>query len=170
MGKIVKFDSHENTAESIKEKAWIPKLIRGMVYFAYSWYQSRICKVLDGVICVSPNAVDYFKRLNNSIEVITNFPILNEYDNNVKKRQIVFAGGISEQWNHYEIIEALYGIEDCKYILCGPITDDYLNKLKLSKGWGKVDYRGIVPHTEVMDILSESLIGIALLKPGNNTD
>ena len=40
LGKKVIFDSHENTAESVLEKTWIPKPLRGMIYHIFTAYQA----------------------------------------------------------------------------------------------------------------------------------
>ena len=170
-GKKVVFDSHEFYSGTIKEKSYIPKPFRHIAAKVYSAYEKNVCKRIDGVICASGAVVEYFRQFCNNVELITNFPIISDkphptYD----ERVIIYAGGISEQWNHDVIVKAIADIPEVTYVLCGRVSDSYLNKLKSLPGWNKVDYRGIVPHSEVPELMSSARIGMALLQPGLNTD
>ena len=171
-GKKVIFDSHEHTAEAILEKTYIPIPVRKLVYQWFKKQQQKVCKQLDAVISVTPNVVEYFKGINPQTWQIANFPIWQE---NViiptfKNAQIVFAGGISEQWNHHTILKILEKLNNCTYYLCGWGEESYINKLKSMAGWQKVKFKGKIPHDEVAKVLSESNVGMALLEPGRNSD
>lgn len=169
-GKKVIFDSHENVAESINEKTWIPFPLRKLVYFLYSRYEKTVCRKLDSVIYVSPNVEDFYRGLNTNPVLITNYPIFKEKKiSEEKERAIAFAGGISEQWNHHHIVKALEQIIECSYVLCGSVGNAYLTQLKALKGWDKVKFLGKIPHSKVAEVLSKSAIGLALLTPGKNT-
>ncbi len=172
-GKKVIFDSHEHTAEAVFEKEWLPSFIRKMVFEIYSAYQKRICKKLDAVVTVTPNIVNYFKAFQENTVQIANYPIFEEGINNIsskKKVQVAFAGGISSQWNHHIFLKALERIPQCKYCLCGSCSETYFESLKQLKGWKQVEFLGKIPHKEVATHLEESMIGLALLSPGRNTD
>lgn len=168
-GKIVIFDSHENTAEQIYEKEWIPIVIRGLIKKIYEKYQRYVCKNLDCIISVSPHICKYFEKFHDNVEMITNYPpfvpntLLDK-----KERVICYAGNISEQWNHKNIVRAINNIEDVKYLLLGRGTKSYLESLKNTEGWEKVDFRGEVPHEDVPVILEKAAIGVALLSYNRN--
>lgn len=169
-GKKVIFDSHENTAQSIKDKDYIPKVIRNSAFILYSAYEKFICKKLDAVIYVTPNLKSTFAKLNKHIVMITNYPILDDfitpsYSNN----RLFFAGVIISQWHHDEILEAMKDIDNVDYTLCGPVSEGYISHLKNHKSWNKVRYLGKVPNEQVRIEMSESSIGLALLQPDNNT-
>lgn len=169
-GKIVIFDSHENTVEQIKEKEWIPVFLRLIIYKAFDYYQHRTCKKFDGIITVTPHILDYFKTINKNVRMVTNYPVYKEVETNSKEkypRSICFAGGIQAQWNHKNIISALGNIDNVQYILCGP-SNDYLAELKNEKNWLKVDYRGRIPHEEVPDVLRRCCVGMSLVNHNNN--
>lgn len=172
-GKKVIFDSHEHTAESILEKTWITPLIRMPVYWAYSAYQSSVCHRLDAVVTVTPHMVDYFKKRNPKTVFVANYPMLEEMPAEMsaveKVKAIVFAGGISEQWNHGKIIAALERLPDCRYCLCGDGSADYMASLQEKSEWKQVDFLGKIPHKEVAERLSQCSIGMAVLTPGRNT-
>lgn len=172
-GKKVIFDSHEHTAESILEKTWITPLIRMPVYWAYSAYQSGICRKLDAVVTVTPHLVDYFRKRNPRTAFVANYPLLEEMPAECpaseKTRSIGFAGGISAQWNHEKIIAALEQLPDCRYCLCGAGEEDYMASLRAQAGWKQVDFLGKISHSKVFSKLVQCMVGMAVLTPGRNT-
>lgn len=171
-GKKVIFDSHEHTAEAILEKTYLPAPVRHSIHWAYSSYQASICRKLDAVISVTPNIVNYFREINSNTVQVTNYPC---YQENVVTPEsvtprLVFAGGISAQWNHHNILKALEQLPECTYCLCGPIDNGYDQTLRELPAWKQVDYLGRIPHTQVAGEMARSSVGLALLTPGRNTD
>lgn len=122
---------------------------------------------MDALVSVTPQIVEKLKCSNPNTVMITNYPILRNKEENTKNRyrgkNICFAGGISPQWNHENIIKAIESIEGVEYILAGDGSKHYLDKLKNLNGWKKVKYLGRIPHTEVAKIYDESMVGMALL-------
>ena len=171
-GKKVVFDSHEHTAESILEKTWLPTSVRGLVHWAFSSYQRSVCRQLDAVVSVTPNVVEYFQSYQSRSVQITNYPILDEKDPRPdwQSKRLIFAGGISSQWNHVRILEALDQLPDCRYCLCGPMDEGYEALLKQQASWLRVDYLGRIPYGQVAEEMQKSAIGLAVLTPGRNTD
>lgn len=171
-GKKVIFDSHENTAMSIKEKYYIPKVFRNIMYLAYKKYEEYVCNKLDAVIYVTPNIKTDFSRLNKNIVFLPNYPIVNSVDYHEPNRdstRLVFAGLITPSWSHRNIIEAIAGINGIEYTLCGNIGEEYLEELKKLSGWEKVNYIGKIPHDQVAVVLENSFIGVALMQPHLNS-
>ena len=171
-GKKVIFDSHEHTAGAILEKAWIPYFIRKTIYSLFSRYQKRVCSRLDAVVTVNPPLVQYFSAFQKHTIQVANFPILKPESPSEAKTQpwLVFAGGISAQWNHDTLVKAIAEIPECRYRLCGWGTEAYLDTLRALPGWKQVDYLGKIPHSQVDEELGHGMAGMALLSPGRNTD
>ncbi|MFA9375911.1 MAG: glycosyltransferase family 4 protein [Lachnotalea sp.] len=169
-GKKVIFDFHEDVSQQILFKIWIPKPIRKFVSVIYKKYEKDKAKEFDALITVTPKFVERLEKINPNTVMITNYPILEEKEEKVdskKKRAICFAGGISPQWNHENIISAIEGIDDIEYLLAGSGTEEYLEELKKLEGWKKVNYMGRIPHEKVKEIYNKSMIGMTLLS--NNT-
>lgn len=165
-GKKVIFDFHEDVSQQILYKEWIPRIIRSLVSKTYKLYEKNKAKKFDALITVTPKFVERLKKINSNTIMITNYPIINnrnEIKSINKKRAICFAGGISSQWNHENIIKAIESIDDIEYILAGSGSLEYLEKLKKLDGWSKVRYLGRIPHEKVYEIYSESMLGISLL-------
>lgn len=169
-GKKVIFDFHEDVSQQILFKEWIPQIIRKIISAIYKKYEKNKARNFDALITVTPKFVERLKQINPNTVMITNYPILKkkvECDKFIKKRAICFAGGVTPQWNHENIIKAIESVDDIEYILAGSGSQEYLEKLKKLKGWGKVRYLGRIPHEKVKDIYNESIIGMTLLS--NNT-
>lgn len=172
-GKKVIFDSHENTLNSIDEKKYIPKPLRNVIKKYYENLEKRVLKKVNAIVVVTPQMIDGYKDYNDNISVIPNYPIIdnisNINDNITVKRRFFFAGGITEQWSHREIINAIENIDDVEYHLYGKANDEYLESLKKLNGWGKVRYFGQVSFNTVQSEMAKAQFTFALLKPGKNT-
>ncbi len=171
-GKKVIFDSHEHTVGTISEKDYIPTPLRALVKFAYETYQAYVCKKADAVITATLNITEYFKSVGcKRVIDLCNFPLLHgkfvEPDYN--SRTLSFAGGLSVQWNHDFVINAINDIKDVTYVLCGS-DGSYVDGLRNLPGWEKVDFKGRMPFEEVANLLRRSAVGLSLLTPGANTD
>ena len=163
-GKKVVFDSHEDVLNQIMDKPWIPSIMRGIVSKVYSIYEKFSLKNYDAVISVTPHIVERLSKINPNTVMITNYPIIKS--NNIVyskgSNNICFAGGVTEQYHHENIISAIEHIDDVKYILAGSSTGEYVTRLKSLPGWRKVEYLGFISHSEVEKIYSKSALGIAL--------
>lgn len=164
LGKQVIFDSHEDVPEQIKSKNWIPRVLRKTIAYLYESFEKKSIKNYDAVITVTPHIVERLKNINNNTVMITNYPIidLDEKFPHAHCRAICFAGGITNQWNHHIILEAMSYVKNIKYILAGSGSEDYIKKLQNHKSWESVDYRGKIPFSEVKKLYLESSIGMAL--------
>lgn len=171
-GKKVIFDSHEDTLESILEKGWIPASARKTVHAWFKGQQETVCRQIDAVVTVTPHLADFFRRMNPRTVQIANFPVLSEAVPPAAPEPgtLVFAGGVSRQWNHHTIVRALEALPECRYRLCGPVEGVYLQELEALSAWNRVEYLGRIPHKEVAGLLARAAIGMALLSPGRNTD
>ncbi len=175
-GKKVIFDSHEDITVNILDKHYIPKIFRPFFQYIFNNYATYVIKRFDAIISVTPHIVEKLTKLNPRTFQITNFPIINEDNNNVQEDiqkfttpTIFFAGGVTPLFNHANIIRSLDMIEfDIKYLIAGPVASNYLAELKKLKSWNKVEYLGIIPHAEVKMYLKKSHIGLAIANYSNN--
>lgn len=165
-GKKVIFDFHEDVSQQILFKSWIPMKLRAVISKIYKWYEKNKANKFNALITVTPKFVERLKLVNANTIMITNYPILNverESHNLPKKKAICFAGGISPQWSHENIIKAIESIDDIEYILAGSGPVEYLENLKRLEGWRKVKYLGRITHEEVKKIYAESMVGMTIL-------
>lgn len=166
-GKKVIFDSHEDYLSTITEKAWIPAFFRKFVLKLFSDYEKKVISAIDGAIVCYHWTEERYKKLNKNVKMILNFPILINEEISLPTyglRKISFAGGISSQWCHKEIISSLSTLKDVEYELAGKMVGTYGEELQELDGWQYVNYHGILPFEDVKSkIYSNSTIGMALL-------
>ncbi len=161
--KKIVFDFHEDTQKQILDKGWIPRWARGLLSRIYGVYQGQSIKKFDALISVTPQIVDKLSKYNDKIKMVTNYPRVQPLLETRKDKAIVcFAGGITRQWNHDKIINAIHEINSVEYLLLGSGPENYMNYLRELPGWDKVDFKGRVSHSEVRTYLSKSSIGLAL--------
>lgn len=169
-GKMVIFDSHENTATQILEKEWLPRYLRAVVYLFYNLYQKYVCSRLDAVISPHDFGCEYFKKINKRTVLVTNYPIFSDFTASFEKipNSICFAGGISELWCHEAIIRALEQLPASRYVLCGRSNPDYVARLAQLPGWSQTDFRGKLPHESVYPMLLSCCVGMSIVKYTRN--
>lgn len=170
-GKKVVFDSHENILDQFAEKEYIPKLLRVVLNCIFVSYLRHSCKKFDAIISVDPVICNKYKMLNPNTIMVKNYPQLEEIEyKKSTSKYICFAGGISRQWNHDVVINAIEAIDDLKYVLCGSADQEYLDYLQTLPGWRNVDYRGRVSHNKALELLQGGLAGVALCSYSRNTN
>ena len=166
-GKRAIFDSHEDYLLTVSEKSWITSILRKPISKLFTIYEEKVISKIDGAIVCYHWTEERYQRLNSMTRMILNFPILTDEKTDIKSigsRAIAFAGGISPQWCHKEIIIALSNLKNVKYELAGKMVGTYGEELQELDGWQYVNYHGILPFEDVKSkIYSNSTIGMALL-------
>lgn len=167
-GKKVIFDSHEDYLSTISEKRWIPTFLRPAIKKAYVAYEKYIASKLDGAIVCYHWTEERFKKSCARVKMVLNYPIIDKDLRyplvNLQRRAISFAGGITSQWCHKEILQAIGRLSGVTYELAGKLNGVYGSELKRMKEWDKVNYHGVLPIKEVFTkVYANSSIGMALL-------
>ncbi len=167
-GKKVIFDSHEDYISTIKGKTYIPRILRGIVSNFYRIYELYVCRKIDAVVCCYHWTKERLNKYNKKCLLIFNFPIVTFnrpiLDKSNAIKYVVYAGGISSQWNHETVIAALKKCINIRYLLAGKCHDEYLDKLKTISGWEKVDFYGQIPYEKIInELYPKAFCGIALL-------
>ena len=163
-GKKVIYDSHEDMPALLSEKEWLPRFSRPFIARFYAWYERLCIKKFAAIVTVTPLMTERFKKTFANIFQITNYPIkqLDFVDNRKWDCSVCFAGGVSKQWMHTNILSAIGKIEKASYRLAGAAESSYLDKLKEMKEWEKVKWFGKIPYQSVHDFIQYSSVAIAL--------
>lgn len=173
LGKIIIFDSHENTLEFIVDKEWIPKFLRSLLQYFYNRYAISKMKACDALITVTPHIFNTLNCFHDNVVLVTNYPCLtfstkSTETRNQKAREIIFTGGVSSQWSHEYIIQAMANIEDVKYSIFGKGESSYINYLKTKYPKVKVIFHGKVEHDIVLEAQRKASIGVAIAQYSKN--
>lgn len=172
--KKVIFDMHEDIPAHISDSLTIPYLFKNILSYMFRRLEIIASKRFDAIISTRESINKRISKYNSNIEIITNYPLIDEKtsnnDNNNEEQIVSFAGGISANWQHFEIIKAIEKVKNIQYILVGWADLNYLKKLQTLIGWKKVDYRGPLEFDEVKSIYCKTNFGVAIHKYCNNTD
>jgi len=181
--KII-YDIHENIPGQILTKSWIPRILRKPIAVIFNIYEKKISKQLDFIITVSPKVKKDFQRIViNKVEVVTNYPILEYFQqtkknlqkktyNRRKKRKmkLIYAGGLTRIRGIKEIIKSLEFIkDDVKLVLLGKFQEEGLREeLKKLPEWKKVEFKGWLSQKEAYQEMGSSNIGLVCFLPKPN--
>lgn len=171
IGKVI-FDSHEDILGDDYNREWIWKPIQKYIATIMTAFLRIYLKRADVLISVSPQIVKRLKNVNPNVYMVTNYPCYIEKPNYIsekKKYDLCFTGTISDMYNIEKVLGILDNISDINFVLCGPINDEYLQRLKKHKSWSQVDYKGLVSHEEVEKIQGMSKIGLAVFNKWSGT-
>lgn len=176
-GKKVIFDIHEDIFDYIDEKAWIPRFVRPVISFFANQYFRHVLPKLNGLITVTPHLYDKLYKLNHQTVLVTNYPQLTEEGSKTSCNhasndsfQLVFAGGVTKQWSHEQITEAVQPIPNANYHIYGRVSAPYRETIKGKDSFNKVYLHGQVSHVEAKQALMSADVGMALCVPGKNTN
>ena len=169
--KIVIFDSHENDADAILNKTYIPRFFRKTLRNRFVKFQKKATAKIDGVVTVTSELVEYYKPMNDLVTLVANYPIYKEFDRypDYDSHTLGFVGNLDDDWSIKHIINCTEKIPNCKFKLAGRGDEEYVDELRKLSGWNKVEFLGKLQHSEVFDRLMECSIGMALLIPSFNT-
>lgn len=171
--KIVIFDSHEDVADSILDKDYLHPSLRILLSKIYKIFSNEQMKKCDALVTVTPHIVKKLERSNKNVIMITNYPIIDDFKETIdskKKNSIIFAGGVSKQWSHETVINALEKLDGFSYELYGPADEQYLEQLQSLDGWKQTNYYGKVDFNTVINAQKQARYSVVLLQPSNNTD
>lgn len=162
-GKKVVFDYHENYTDFLLTKDWIPKPLRHLAKHFFSKFERKYLAQYDAVVSVTPFIIKRLEKYNSNVYQITNYPKLQEVEDNRQWGQSVcFVGGIVPEWMHYNIVKSL-SETSAVYRLAGAYHPaSYFNQLQACEEWKSVEYHGKIPYSEVMPFMQQSSAGLAI--------
>lgn len=167
------YDSHEYHPEGFAEHFKYGKsLVTKSVYL----YEKRLAKQADYIITVNDLLVSKFKRYNNNVVLLPNYPVLDKVEMHKQydmKPMFVYVGGLTKDRGILETLKAINLVnEDYKYVFIGGFSEESFEKqIKdyVDSNLSKKDivFTGKIPHTEVFKYLEKALAGFVLLQPNN---
>lgn len=175
-GKKVVYDVHEHYPRMILSKDWIHKVFRIPISLLTNMFEVISSLFFDKIVVVLPFIGRRFQR--KKVVVVHNYLLRDDLklNSNIKYRNkpmnVIYHGSITKERGAVEMIYAIDEVNktvDTKLMLAGSFdTDELFLKAKSMPGWKYVDYKGWIDKKEVMDLLSRSRIGIAILHPVSN--
>lgn len=174
-GKKVVFDSHEDYYLQIREKPYIPKILRNSIAASYRCFETLVLKKIDGVMFPGTNAVkNPFEGRTKHFAYANNVPSLEEIafaqSGLPKERAVCYSGTLTEDRGITNLVKAA-DLANVKLFLAGKFTsDEYREKMLSMKEWRCVEYLGYVGRKEIYEMYSRSRIGMSTLLPVGQYD
>lgn len=167
LGRKVVYDAHEDYSATILRKGWIPRPLRRPSAAICGAAEVAAAHCLDGTVAVT----DYVaKRFTTSaVTVVRNFPRVELYLSNPLPEfeaspTIVYAGAIALERGVFEMVRAMELVDSghaARLVLAGPMSPPtILQELRACGGWSAVDYRGVLPYSEVPSLLQHAHVGL----------
>lgn len=169
--KII-YDSHEYHPEGFAEHFKFGKnIITKLIYE----YEKKNAQKADYIISVNDILVNKFKSYNEHVELIPNYPVLdNQHIKELNSTPtFIYVGGLREDRGIVKIIQAIKKVnKPYKYFFVGAFeTNEFEVKVrdlcKSNIDSGEIIFTGKIPHKDVFKYLSMSHVGFVLLQPEN---
>ena len=172
-GKKVIFDSHEDIAEDILTKSWIPFLLRKAVSVFSSQYIKYAFAKFDYIITATPFIKDKYSKINAQTIDINNYPILKEFSNPKdwinRGNNAVYLGVISRRRGIFEILASHEDSNQFNFIIAGNYENEKIKgELKNKRSWKNIDYRGFLERDGIIKILNNSKVGFQIIESLNS--
>lgn len=167
-GKRVIFDSHEVYGEVIKGRGWIPSWIRRTLSSAYNWYETYVCRQIDGVIHIGKyDGKDWFAGRSKRFVHVGNYPRLSEYEDvqipqYQTRNNVCFSGGLSEEYNLLTILEAA-DKAGTGVVLAGRFSSEAFKKTLFEHDRHNiVQYVGFLNRKEIFELYGKCAVGMCI--------
>jgi len=168
-GKKVIFDSHEDIAEDILTKSWIPPFLRKTVSIFLSLYIKYSLSKFDYIIAATPFIKDKYSKINTKIIDINNYPILKEFSSPKpwihRENNAVYLGVISRRRGIFEILDSYQDSNKFNLIIAGNFENERIKvELENQINWKNIDYKGFLERDGIIKILNNSKIGLQIIE------
>lgn len=176
MGKHVIYDSHENYPEQIRQKSYLPSLLRNAIAGIYRCYETSCVRRFDAVVfpCTMLGTNIFEGRAKKTV-FIDNMPLLEELDittpNSKRETEdrntVVHVGALTYARGITHLMKAVFHAGG-KLVLAGTFSPvAYHDRLKGMAEYACVEYVGQLGRKQIVDVLQRASIGAAtLLKVG----
>lgn len=170
LGKKVIFDVHEDYAEQILTKKYLPVYMRRPTAFFIQILERLCMPRFDLLITVVEPIRDKLIRYNKNTIIIRNYPKLSEFDKffsetaseSPQKKFAVYAGGLTEIRAAREMVKASEWAK-VPLVLVGKVQDKTLQPLFQNlKNNPQCRYFPHKPFSEVLELFKEALCGLVL--------
>ena len=172
--KII-YDIHENTHLQILEKSYLPKALRGFFSSIFFYLERKISQHFDGIVYATQGIKNFHLNYSGKNQIINNFPLVDEFNCNVKQRknskEIIFVGGINKIRGIIPLIKSIYKSEIKLNLVGNFLEKDLLKTLERVNGWSNVNYFGYCNRDKINELMARSIVGIVtFLNAPNHVD
>jgi glycosyltransferase involved in cell wall biosynthesis len=176
LGKRVIYDVHEELPADILDKQYLPRWIRALLARVVDVGERSAARAFSAVVAATPAIARRFPAARRVI--VQNFPLPSEFGSidgapyASRPPLVAYVGLINEIRGGVEMVRAIEQTSAeprPSLVLAGRFDTPALEaRLRGLGGWGRVDYRGVLPRDAVVRMLAEVRIGLVLFHPRPN--
>jgi glycosyltransferase involved in cell wall biosynthesis len=179
MGKKVVLDIHENVAEDIFDKPWIPA--KKLLYACFHFFEKRAVKNMP-IILAEHSYEARYQKMGSQFTTILNYPDLDFFKpfrvlENRTSQRIFYMGILLESRGLQQIAEALYLLKKRGHVIhfdvVGELYSSLERKLHLLPFWaeisGQIHFHGRLPLEQGYAISKLASIGMCIIQPTKNS-
>lgn len=167
-GKKVVYDIHEDVPRQILGKYWLKAGLKKPVSLAFEKYENRIAAQLDFLITATPFIRERFRRINQNVIDINNFPLLEEFpavEKRTKEDAVCYVGTIQRIRGVWEMVKSLEYVEARLNLGGKYFPPEFRDELCTLKGWARVNEVGFLARDKVAEVLASSRAGLVTIHP-----
>lgn len=166
-GKKVIYDAHEDSPRQYLSNFQGNRLKGKLIALAIEFLENSTAKKLYGIMTATEQISDRYRRYNNNVSTVKNYPIVAELqnDSNWDRREVAacYIGGLRNTRGISEIVKACH-MAEMPLVLAGPWQPSaYADEMALQKGWANAQYLGYIGRREVKHLLANSRVGLLTL-------
>jgi glycosyltransferase involved in cell wall biosynthesis len=169
-GKKVVFNMRENYPAILKNKYYLPKIVRKPFSFFFEIYMKRLLRKYDAIFLVTSDLVQLSLnrwKIKKSY-LLTNFPIVNTNyfltfdDYNQRENVLCYIGTVYEVSRQENVFMALEHLHDAHYLIAGIIDEGLTKSITSLPYWKNVEFINGFKKSELPDIFGKAIISNVL--------
>jgi len=174
-GKRVIYDVREDTPADLRDKFWIPRLLRPLIANAVYLVEKLSGRVFDGIVTTTHHISERFPK--GKTAVVQNFPLLDETfpaDRPYLERApvVLFIGTIDPPRGVLDLVEAMGLLPetlDARLVIGGKFETPGMEQEARNKaGWNRTDYTGWQDREGLLHLLGRARIGVLPFRSAAN--
>jgi glycosyltransferase involved in cell wall biosynthesis len=169
-GATVVYDAHEDVAATVLNKDWIRPRLRRPTARLVDTLEPAAANRLAAVVAATPAIAERFSGCRCEVVTVNNFPKLGEFQRREQRPALAepavcYVGAIFPIRGIEVMVDAI-AKTDARLMLGGTFDSvDYLEHLRASPGWSRVDYLGHLDRAGVREMFERASAGLVLLRP-----
>ncbi len=174
-GKRVVYDVHEDYTNTVRDKQWIPTLLRGPAAAVVRACEFSFTTVFDRVIAVTPTIARKFRA--SKTRLVQNFPRTHEFRSHdnlpYEKREAiaVYVGGLSDDRGLREMrlaVELAAKETPVKLVIAGHVSSGAKAEFERDRKNRLVEHKGQLDRSQVAELLGRARVGLVLFHQTGN--
>jgi glycosyltransferase involved in cell wall biosynthesis len=173
LGIEVIYDVHEDVPRQILTKPWLPPVTRRPIAAFVSLVEWVAGRAFSAIVAATPTIAERFPPSKTA--TVQNYPLVSDLSSGGPRRNgegadhFVYPGVIADIRGAFEMVQAIELLGDlptARLELAGPFFPaDAAERLRSLAGWKAVIYRGEIPRSEVVRMLSTARAGLVVHHP-----